>query len=948
MSLITPKDFSHVTPEYIDSAIRQNLHKSSDPAIYAGKDFNTDDPALYDSAKLRVLICLLSGPDAKTISATHLVLNTIIKEHCGDSVYVDFTFFPARTDLEYFYDKKIPIWWGLRSRRKATDFDILFVSNSICLERIHIPRALRDSGIPVFKDQRMQGEYPLILLGGANALNVEDLHGEYEGHQGMVDCVLLGDGEVTIPKFLDIAMDSKLSQSPEIRQAFLRYLHTAKDGGPIDGYYEPDKYECIFDGQKIKSIQVKPEFASYVQPKVKEATMRGLDQYPNFTRQILHGNGNNSGTVDLAISKGCSGSGGTCSFCVEGSTAGAWQERSRSSIEQAAHAVRKSVAPSSVNFYSFNHNYHSEYSNLLRTGYDIFGDVNFISQRVDVLAARPSYGLIQKYLGSNRTTLGVEGCSQRLRNYLNKSLTETQLKETITLFLKNKFAEVKLFFIITGMENERDLEEFTQLLDWIVQERQKWGVGTGFRTSWTPLFTSPLAALAWAPCLNSLNLGNDTMAPFVQACKDHGMGFRTSAKRSEIILNQSLFLADRRFTSPLIKYSLEDGFLYYFGVSKDNANKWLAQLATAGIDCKTLFEEKAEEHTFAVNHLHWGVTKEFRRKQYDTYVQFKGLQYCLKSPANLKPKCYQCGYCDAEQLKTQMNRTLEVPLQVDDFRDLKYKLADRSRYRIAIRLVDPITRFLDRKYFQYAATASIIREYPELEPLYNSPKGTSRDKCARADIDDFTYGVQYYDVAFRKTGAMDEVIEDPQFVERVNQHLQGLGWEITGAKKVPLEATSQNIGGFVVYRVPMEGVSLFDLRNKFAHFDAKKVKTIKSRIAKGKGSYTTVYKELTDNDVQWVVPRVENGIPVLYFKINFSLNPTFFLETVMKSKGTFRQSAKYEVKALAHVIHKDQDIISLLEGAGNQCPKCGEQMELDVFTETPVADTCVHCLFEQV
>src|SRR3972149_9266164 len=204
-----------------------------------GGEPNTMDPELFKQAEVRFLICRLSTYRDVSASISHSLVAQIAQEVEG--VFTDFAFLPPPKDTEVMTTSNIPLWVGTTTKEPPCAFDVLGISNSVVLELLNLPKLLHFSGIPLFKNERtMRQEIPLIVLGGASAAVTSILHGPikeqgFGNNYGLVDAVLIGEGEFSIKQFLEIVKKGKSSGLSKAE--ILNACH-----GKVDGFYEPDKY----------------------------------------------------------------------------------------------------------------------------------------------------------------------------------------------------------------------------------------------------------------------------------------------------------------------------------------------------------------------------------------------------------------------------------------------------------------------------------------------------------------------------------------------------------------------------------------------------------------------------------------------------------------------------------------------------------------------------------
>ncbi|MBM4056589.1 MAG: hypothetical protein FJ264_18360, partial [Planctomycetes bacterium] len=219
----------------------KNYHSLSLNGLWLkGGEPNTLDQSLFTQAEVRFLICRLSTYRDVLASISHGLVAQIAQGIEG--VFTDFAFLPPPKDLEIMTASKIPLWVGTTTKEPPCAFDVMGISNSVVLELLNLPKLLHFSGIPLFKNKRMmRQEIPIVVLGGANAAVTSVLHGPikeqgFGDNCGLVDAVLIGEGEFSMKQFLEVV---KKGKSAGLTKAeILNACH-----GKVDGFYEPDKYE---------------------------------------------------------------------------------------------------------------------------------------------------------------------------------------------------------------------------------------------------------------------------------------------------------------------------------------------------------------------------------------------------------------------------------------------------------------------------------------------------------------------------------------------------------------------------------------------------------------------------------------------------------------------------------------------------------------------------------
>ena len=195
------------------------------------------DPAGFETASVRILICRLSTYDDVISSITHKMLYWAANQVSG--VYVDLAFLPPLRDATLLKSQGVPWWLASGCKMQPRSFDIVAISISVQQEALNLPATLKYSGLKLGHAERMSDPtHPLIVIGGNAAASVPFIHGNVTVDKedgGLVDVVCVGDGISWIQEFLTAFRESKLKA--ETKTEFVGKL--AKT---LPGTYAPSFY----------------------------------------------------------------------------------------------------------------------------------------------------------------------------------------------------------------------------------------------------------------------------------------------------------------------------------------------------------------------------------------------------------------------------------------------------------------------------------------------------------------------------------------------------------------------------------------------------------------------------------------------------------------------------------------------------------------------------------
>lgn len=503
-----------------------------------GREPGRPDPARFESAKLRILICRLSPYDDVVPSITHRLLLSVALAVPG--VYADLAFFPPEKDAALMRKDGIPLWLATGSKRAPAEFDVVAVSLSVQQEAANLPAALHHSGLKLdFAGRMAEDQHPLIILGGHGAGSVPFLHGDAAGpgSGGLVDAVCLGDGVTWLRAF----MERSRRGIPKLE--FLRAL--ARE---LPGTYVPAFYRHEYDGPRLAAIRPAESDLPFPVPFRQDPLKEWLREYdgafiplsPEETEETL------------PLAAGCAY---RCRFCQTG-----WMRKELSAADQpdllaAAWKLKSRLVNSDLNLLASDACSIAGLERVMDALCPLFRHVSVKSLSVSSLVRRPEYFPLLRKLAKHEFTFGVEGISARLRAWLGKPATAPDLLRIVASLVDGGLRQLKLFFIATGLEAEPDLAELENLLKGI---RAK-APACRLIASFMPLFHAPFTPLQFA---SLRELSPDLVRALTSAVRAAGGEFRWSAVPDEIALLNRLCRSGRAATPALVDFSLRRGLAY--------------------------------------------------------------------------------------------------------------------------------------------------------------------------------------------------------------------------------------------------------------------------------------------------------------------------------------------------------------------------------------------------
>jgi len=616
--------------DYYDFILK-NFHKMGGYRIFFPRKNPTFNNPEFEDARLRVLIVRLSPLQNVRESSTHHFLFQEIRRDVP-SAYIDYAFFPESRNIPFFKYNKIPFFLGIQSLRPINDFDLVLISNSFTLELFNLPYLFLNTGIPALKSER-QTLSPILIMGGSNALMAQCAISP--DSDSFIDALFFGEGEGAVGKIATIVKDNREKPKTEV----LKILEKEVKG--------------LFD------IRLPiPDIISVATPKMPQAPYI-LTDYPILNTDI-------ESTVKIQITQGCPC---FCSFCFEGHTRKPFREYDPEDILSKALEAKIKHALTEFDFLSFNFNLHTGISKIIADLNEIAKFVNFKSQRADIIAMRPELLDIEILSGKRTYTIGVEGINDRIRRYLHKSLSEKELLTSLEHIYSRKPRQLKLFFIITGLENENDCKEFKDFIMKLKHLRTNLSPGCRTIMSFGILSNLPFTPLQFSQTLKDLDSIKKIKEDIKRDCETNNFEFRMTQDVKEFLISQHIVLAGHECFDLISRFAGKGGHFDGEHIIGDRNGLILALRNASG---DSIYGQKDKKYIFPFESIKGTPPKLFLFKMYNEGRNFIDNGYCLEG----KGGCIGCGGCEERKL-------LSLPaIKREDIERLKNTVEKKKRPRI--------------------------------------------------------------------------------------------------------------------------------------------------------------------------------------------------------------------------------------------------------------------------
>ena len=482
------------------------------------------------------------------------------------------------------------------------------------------------------------------------------------------------------------------------------------------------------------------------------------------------------GSGALQISEGCPC---FCSFCAESWDRKPYRERSGSSVIETALQAKAYRGLDSADLYSFNFNMHSDLYSILWELIPNFRTIGLKSQRFDLLAHDPVMAEVQHAVEKASFTCGLEGISPRLRKYLQKNLSEQDLKRALTSVFKSKCREIKIFLIATGLEQNEDFETFGIFLEWLKAARQAAHSGTRVIFSMTPLVRFP-----WTP----LEFQDAPQEAVYQAIirqtaarvRSSGFEFREAADLPEYWVSQLLVRAragDEKISRALLFALQACDTLYYRTVSPAFRKALETALISQGLSIAELFKGIPPEASVIEAPWTWietGVKREFLVKTWKQIREFEESDYCL-GRSWVQARCLQCGGCPTpSHIRDIVSARQERRFTVEQF---KTHVQQHRKQEVGITFLVNVGKSslgLPRRMLGVALARALMLEETEFVKHYRGYSGCFWG----ADSSEVWFdGEERLDLLWNEAGVSElrKILSDPKRLANVSERLGNWG-----------------------------------------------------------------------------------------------------------------------------------------------------------------------------